>query len=71
LIVFVAFVIASSVRIVLSPRAQTHPAELVTTASYFFAASHVVAALVLFDGFAAVGTLLCVGEDPPDVFAFS
>lgn len=32
-------------------------------------ASHVIASLVLFDGFAAGGALLGVGHDPCDVLA--
>jgi hypothetical protein len=51
----------------LSPIAQTQPAKLKAAAL----ASHVIATLVLFDGFLAVGTLLGVGHDPGNVLALS
>ena len=69
--IFVAFVIPSSIRPVLCPFPTAQPAELVTTASIVSAAGHMIAALVLFNWFSAIRALLCIGQDPVNVLAFS
>jgi len=48
---------------------HAQPAELVRATPAGGGARHVVAALVLLDGFAALGTGLGVGDDPLHVLA--
>lgn len=66
---FIAFVVASSGGVMILPITKTDPTELLVAKF----ALHVVAALVLLNWPSALGiwAVLCVGDDPVDVFTFT
>lgn len=63
LVVFVASIVSSCFLAMIRPFPWAEPTKLVRA----HLASHVVAALVLFNRFPAFGTLLCVCHDPGDI----
>lgn len=66
-LVLVAVIVPSCLLAMFCPVAQTQPAKFKAASL----ASHVIATLVLFDGFLTVGALLGVGHDPGNVLALS
>jgi len=68
-LIFVTLVVTTCVRTVLRPWSHAHPAELIVTSTCLLPTGHVVASLVLFDGFSAHRSLLRVGQNPGYVFA--
>ena len=67
--IFVTLVVTTCVRAVLRPWSHAHPAELVVTPTCLLPTGHVVASLVLFDGFSAHRSLFRVGQNPGYVLA--